>query len=67
MTAINRGELLPLDVGFLGRPFAPITSSNSDPAPDIGFMGRPFTVAPTGAVVTPPTVAARPVIFTVSG
>lgn len=67
MTAVNRGELLPLDTGYMARPFAPVTSSNSDPAPDIGYMARPFVVAPTGVVVTPPATVARPILFTVSG
>lgn len=67
MSAPNRGEALTLDTGFMGRPFAPVTSSNTDAPPDIGYMGQPFTAAPTGVAPELPVSAARPIFFSVSG
>ena len=66
MSAPNRGEALTLDVGFMGRPFALVTSSNEDAPPDTGFMGRPFVAAPTGVAPEPPSGSVRPVMFSVS-
>lgn len=66
MALISRADLLALDWGFLGRPFAPVTSSSSDAPPDFGFLGVPFVAAPTGVATPPPTVTARPVMFSIS-
>lgn len=66
MALISRADLLTLDWGFLGGPFAPVTSSNSDAPPDFGYMGLPFVAAPTGAATPPPTGAVKPVVFSVS-
>lgn len=66
MSAPNRGDALTLDIGFGGRPFAKVTSSNADPPPDIGFGGVPFVAAPTGVATPPPAAAARPIMFSIS-